>query len=247
MPEIIKITGEVAQVVREEIVATVSVNELIQKMDESAPRQTPLLPPHGCRIYKAAGAKEGGRQLFVIEEPAAVRTIRWLHEGLPARQDGSREPEILNLAFPYMIFIVRTNAEGAILEHGTQLFCRKSPLDSMDAELFAPPSPNVNLPTDSYNNQKGHGCSVCTGEIRITAGRGAGAAAAELVAAFWRFTANNDLPENWRWVSTRNEPYKTPANWKQATIDNPMFPVAPETHYRRVATLKEIIAWNGPQ
>lgn len=235
----IRIIGEIAEVVEERIGQRVSVKKLAELLVADQLVSTPVLPP-GCRIYR--GDDKNNIHTFVIEQPPTLRNVTWNTSNLD-NSVGPVQPRF-RLAFPYMIFVIRTSGVG-ILNHGCQLFCRKEPIKTKDDVLFAPPLPNTG---GIYRRRSGvpiinNGCVICTGDMRIRS-NDSYIIAADFVNSFWQAAFNDDLSQNYYdFIGDNMNTMDSLNRWQELSKENQLFILG--LNYRTAGTISEVLAWPG--
>lgn len=104
------------------------------------------LLPHGTRFV----ASHGSAMLVVVEQEPMVRTVRWVPDQLSAHLDALKEKGItvtsemrekiknprFEIAMPYLVYLARFSGGQLLALH---IFCRTSPLGTIDDELLVAP------------------------------------------------------------------------------------------------------------
>jgi hypothetical protein len=93
--------------------------------------------PDGLRFHR----RRGDVEVVVLEEPPAVRTVRWLRDDSPAPFGPLARYQTARLAFPYVVMILGLRA-GALTGRG-QCFYRVTPLQDLADPLLFPNLRNV--------------------------------------------------------------------------------------------------------
>jgi hypothetical protein len=93
--------------------------------------------PDGVRFIR----RQGDAEVVVLEEPPAVRTVRWLHDDSPAPFGPRATYQTARLAFPYVVMVLGLSG-GALTGRG-QCFYRVAPLRDLADSLFLPNLRNV--------------------------------------------------------------------------------------------------------
>jgi len=124
------------------------------RLEQVIPSAQPGLLPRGCR--HVFGGE--GRKTYVIEQPPAVRDVRWPPDGEP-----------VPLAFPYVLFLVRANADEP---ETLRVFFRAHPLRSRTDYLFDLGFPEIDARSLLAGRDRGFGETL---EDRVSAA----------VSAFW--------------------------------------------------------------
>jgi hypothetical protein len=103
-----------------------------------APSQAlPDAIPDGLRFI----CRQGDVEVAVLEEPPAVRTVRWLRDDSPAPFGPRASYETARLAFPYVVMVLGLSG-GALTSRG-QCFYRVAPLRGLADPLLLPNLRNV--------------------------------------------------------------------------------------------------------
>ena len=93
--------------------------------------------PDGVRFIR----RQGDVVLLALEEPPAVRTVRWLTDDSPAPFGPKARYQTARLAFPFVVLVLALRA-GALTEWG-QCFYRVAPVRTLDDPLLLPNLRNV--------------------------------------------------------------------------------------------------------
>ena len=166
----LRIEGDLVNLVSEVVDREVALPDLLDELTSVQLQLSPRLPT-GCRFWLRSGTTD--RQVFVVEQPPARRTIEY-HVN---RRHGS-EPTSYRLALPYVVFVVSTIGDQI---EGLSTYFRTQPIASLDATLLCSTLPNTS--DDGV---------VCLGSVRVT-GTSVGERVDALIGAFWGSRFNQDL------------------------------------------------------
>lgn len=179
----------------------------------------PIEPiPEGVRLVRS----RSDVMVLVLEEPPAVRTIRWLAEDSPAPYGQKAVYRTVRLAFPFLVLVI--GFRGGALTGYQQCFFRTSPLRSTADMLCFPNLLNV---ASAY----GQLCWLCLANLGNNL---AGQPWSDKVGLIWKhlfgagFNGSSEVHEGMSyWSATRNiDPrFASIEAWEEASKKEPLFPL----------------------
>lgn len=170
--------------------------------------------PDGVRFIR----RQGGAVVLVLEEPPAVRTVRWLTDDSPAPFGLEARYQTARLAFPFVALVLGFR-DGAVTERG-QCFYRVAPIRTLDDPLLLPNLRNV---------AKAHGqlAWVCLRKINPNLGRLAWAEKVRQIREhFWQAGFNGSCEVSY-WNTMRGVDARVASvdAWEEATERDRFFPL----------------------
>jgi hypothetical protein len=181
-----------------------------------------ILPPN-CRYIESSGNKN----LVVIEEPPALRTIK-IHkyfeaEYLELQKSGKLEEygykdfkyktdstRNFTLAFPYVIFILLIENETRLVDG--MVFLRTQEMRGMSDNLFKAPLTNIS------NNQR-----VCFGDANKFQTYSLTQTIQNVIMVFWSATFNIDYTYNYEKYRNAGSEFGNYLRWEFLSRQNPLF------------------------
>lgn len=188
------------------------------------------LLPHGTRFV----ASHGPTMLVVVEQEPMIRTVRWQADRLSTHLDNLEStgitvtPEMrekiknprFEIALPYLVYLLRFSGGKLMAVH---IFCRTSPLRTVDDKLFVAPLPHL-------RHRNGE---VCFGDAFKKKGNSIAELTEAALVSFWQSeftyghwaegfdrarTSNVDLINLWRW---EERSHKNPRFILEAQFETP--------------------------
>ena len=195
--------------------------------------------PEGTRFV----SKDAEKLVIVNEMEPQVRNIN-IRQVVQEPSGNRVVNHTFALSLPYIQMVSIFNRQGNDYAFGNQLFmsCTKTPLRSLDQQVFRLPLPNVHQ----------HG-QICTGSMRNLPGVGTSIVEKieGIMNSYWNSEFNTDLTHNFIDFGNKNlggvahgstngiiAAFRT---WQQLSAANPMFAIAPNTQYVANGSLTTII------
>lgn len=192
--------------------------------------------PEGTRFV----SKDAEKLVVVTEQEPQIRTVNMVH-----LVNGVNRRDTFAISLPYIqvISIFHRNGNDYVFNNQLYMSCTKTPLRSLDQQVFKLPLPN------SHN----HG-QICTGSMRNLPG--ANTSIIEkingVMNSYWNSDFNTDLSSNMvNFINMNNvfrintgssaEIVSSFQRWQELSVQNPMYAIAPDTQYQNLCTLSSLI------
>lgn len=176
-----------------------------------------VIYPSGTRLIW----RDGPMTTIFVEQPPQVRTIYVNKRG----EDGV-SADTYHLSFPYCVFVAGfNNGEFA----GFNIGVRKTPMTSLDDEIYNPPVANVN----------GH-CTVCMGnQFKIPPNLNLTEKVNYVISSFWQSRFTHEGSDALNAFLKRNG--LTLDTWESRTRENPLLAVEPKIEYQSPMKLRSLL------
>ena len=235
-----RVVGETVQMVTEQT-ETVLLSDFLAANAQLHKIEPPFFPG-GNTCYIRNWRRQGNKQLFLLEEPPRMRTIRW--KWWPDYPNCQQRPvdNTLEVSVPYAVWAIRTVNDAVEAGGSLQLFFSPKPVTADMDVLYAPPLANVRVPSTDYH---GRSCRLCFGDAHLQVD--ISTPLADKVAAipelFWSSAFNMDLSDNMvRQASSSPIWQRGPFSWQEESQKNPLFVLTP-TAFIFACRVKEVLAW----